>query len=129
MICSDKSPKNRTGSGRKGTYDPKGRVERPSWVRALKAIGDFKRQTHAPVFIAEYGVYRWQSGAKEYLKDELQVFDELGVPSAIWLWESADPDVTQDVFNYRKGPVANNHIDAMPNPLMDLLQSYWDKSG
>lgn len=96
------------------------------WIRrTLRKVAEFKSRTGRPVVINEYGVFRWQNGALRYLTDEMQIFEEFGVNYAMWLWESRYPKIDYSEFNYRRGLQKANEKDIEPNPLLDLLQSFW----
>lgn len=99
------------------------------WLRSkIKGIEEFRKKNNVPVMVGEFGVGRWKLGAPDYLNDEFQIFEELKLNTAIWLWETTDPVVTDDEFNYRRGTDPKNHKDLSMNPFTNVLYQYWSNN-
>ncbi len=85
-------------------YDGKADAVDKGFVRELlQPIRDFRAARNAPVAVNEFGVARWQPGAASFLRDVFDIFEEWGVNSALWLWESDFAGVDWDDFNFRHG--------------------------
>jgi hypothetical protein len=72
--------------------------------------------------VNEFGVERWTSGGAEYVRDEMDLFEQFGWNYAAWQWQPAWPplDEGDNSFNFRYGPDPDN-LDDVEN---DLLSSY-----
>jgi hypothetical protein len=80
--------------------------------------------------VNEFGVERWVPGAEAFLRDELDLFEQFGWNHAIWVWDPAwvpwYSQITE--FNYRFGTDPQSRADVNPNPLMDVLRSFWARN-
>ena len=58
---------------------------------------------------------------------QTHIVEDLGLNHAIWMWDPAWEPWTNEVnvMNYRFGQNSLNRKDELPNPLMDILQEYW----
>lgn len=95
--------------------------------KILQPILDFQKQRSAPVTVNEFGAARWQPGAQYFLRDQFEIFDAMGVSSAIWTWESDYPGIDWDDFNFRHGPDPSNHVD-VPSDLEWEIRSAWSEN-
>jgi len=63
-------------------YTTPGLMIDKSYLRnQLQALRDFQLQYRVPIFIGEFGTYRWARGADKWIKDCCDLFDEYG-----WMW-------------------------------------------
>jgi hypothetical protein len=106
------------------------KFDRDWLVHYLDAVNDFRKERGAIVAVNEYGIVRWVPGAAEYLDDQMALFEEMGINYAIWMWDPAWIPWTDEVnaMNYRFGVDPKIRSDQMPNPLMDVLQKYWENN-
>ncbi len=98
------------------------------WLEGYFAIIDqFQNEWNVPVSVNEYGVVRWVPGGAEFLDDQLSLFEKQGFNHAIWMWDPAWQPWTDEVndMNYRFGQNIMGRKDELPNPLMDILQEFW----
>ncbi|MBI3479034.1 MAG: cellulase family glycosylhydrolase [Nitrosomonadales bacterium] len=98
-------------------------------------ISSFKTARNTPAGVNEFGVMRYQPGAAQYLTDEMDIMESIGVNYSIWDWETTDlafatVGLAYDHFNYRKGIDPNNHVDVPlnANVLTTVLQKYFQKN-
>jgi hypothetical protein len=98
------------------------------WIESyLQVSFDFQEEWNVPLAVNEYGIVRWIPGGTQFLEDQLSIFEDYGFNHAIWMWDPAWEPWTEEVnaMNYRFG--TNPRIDSedLPNPLMNVLESYW----
>jgi len=101
------------------------------WLKShLNKIQDFMNKEEVMIGINEYGVIRWVKNAKDFLDDEMSIFEELGVNYAIWAYSTQwEPYRTEiDEFNYLFGIDKNNKTEDYNNPLISALKKYWNKN-
>ena len=102
-----------------------------TWLQNyLAVIGRFKKESGAPVAVNEFGLVRWTTGGAEFLKDEMDIFEQYGANYALWSWDSAfqlNKEVISDDFNFRRGTDPTNHVD-VPNPLQDVILEAWKRN-
>jgi len=93
-------------------------------------IDVFQERWGVPVAVNEYGIVRWVPGGAAFLDDQLALFEARGLNHAIWMWDPAWEPWTEEVnsMNFRFGPDPQNQIDQVPNPLLEILQKYWDRN-
>ena len=76
----------------------------------LNNIKDFKQREGFTVVVNEYGGIRWVNNINDFLNDEMEIFEKLGVNYAIWAYSSQwEPYRTEiDDFNYLFGTNRDN---------------------
>lgn len=94
----------------------------------LNTIDEFQDEWGVPIAVNEYGIVRWVPGGAKFLDDQLALFEKRGLNHALWMWDPYWEPWTSDVndMNYRFGPNPGDHIEHMPNVLMDIIQNYWN---
>ncbi|HEY3244849.1 MAG TPA: cellulase family glycosylhydrolase [Phycisphaerae bacterium] len=108
-----------------GTID---QVDRAWLQNELAPIETFARATGMPVAANEFGAQRWEPGAANYVSDEMDIFEQLGINYAVWLWMAAHPPAAEDdAFNLRHGPDPNNHAE-VTSELLDGINSHWQRN-
>jgi hypothetical protein len=40
-----------------------------------------------PVAVNEFGVTRWDPNAADFMRDEMDIFEKLGINHALWVWD------------------------------------------
>jgi hypothetical protein len=101
-----------------------------AWLQAhMSTVADFMAQTGAFVTVEEYGAQRWAPGAAQYLADEMEIFEDLGLNYSIWEWASPWKEYADSVnaFNYKFGPHPAN-TTPVENELLEVLQSFWARN-
>ncbi|HXK43939.1 MAG TPA: cellulase family glycosylhydrolase [Anaerolineae bacterium] len=98
-----------------------------TWLEPTLA---FRAKTGAPVAVNEFGVVRWAPGAADFLRDEMDFFEQQGMNHALWVWEPAyEPWYTwgDRAMFYPFGPDPNNLQD-VDNDLMTVILASWRKN-
>jgi len=101
-----------------------------AWLNAqLRPVDTFIAQNHAPVAVNEFGVMRWENNAGQYLRDQMELFEQRGMNHALWLWESSwPPYATVDEFNFRHGPDPRNHAEVPASDLITAIREAWARN-
>jgi hypothetical protein len=105
------------------------RFDRDWLLNWLAPILAFREQTGAPVAVNEFGVVRWAPGAADFLRDEIEFFEQNGLNHALWVWEPTyEPwrtslEIDHAMF-YPFGPDPNNLQD-VENDLMNVILASW----
>jgi hypothetical protein len=97
------------------------------WLENLLSLAaDFSKKYNAPVAVNEYGAERWEPGAADYVRDEMDIFEQHGWNYATWQWEPAWPPLAEgdNSFNFRFGPDPENHAE-VENTLLSAYASAW----
>mgnify|MGYP005847589249 CR=1 FL=1 len=101
------------------------------WLAAyLAPLRAFHEQTGAPAVVNEFGVVRWAPGAAEFLRDEIEFFEENQVNHAIWVWEPTyEPWYTwgDRAMFYPFGPDPYNLQD-VENDMMGVILDSWQQN-
>ncbi len=99
-----------------------------AWLDNLFSTVDRFAATHGvPLAVDEYGINRWVPGAAQFMDDQMALFEQRGMNYALWEWQTSWEPFAQDVhdMDFRLGPDPDNHTDATPNDLMDVILEYW----
>ena len=96
----------------------------------LKTAQDYMQANNVVTTANEYGCVRWAGNAKEFLNDEMEIFESLGINYAIWAWSTGYEPYRSEIdgFNFLMGPDPENKDDIENNELMVILKSYWSKN-
>lgn len=106
--------------GRKEQFDK-------NWlVDLLSTVDTFTTTYKVPVAVNEFGVCRWVPGAAQFIDDEMGIFEEKGMNSALWEWQSAWRASYKEVstFNFLFGPDPHN-AEEVDNDLLQVITKYW----
>ena len=121
----------RTYPGRFDTnYDDQPETFDRAWLENLLATAaEFSAKQNAPVMVNEFGVERWQPGAADFIRDEIDLFEEYGWNYAAWQWQPAWPPLADgdNSFNFRIGP-APEHLTDMNNALLSIYTVAWARN-
>lgn len=102
-----------------------------AWLAGyLSAISDYQDMHGVPVAVNEYGVVRWVPNAADFMRDEMALFEALGVNHAFWAWSSAWPPVNtnNDAFDILHGPDPNHHTSVAGSSLIDVVRANWSQN-
>jgi hypothetical protein len=105
-----------------------GSFTRTDLLTQFAYISSFKNSRQVPVGVNEFGVKRYETGASQYLNDEMEIMESNGLNYSIWEWASSYSGINWDDFNYRRGTDPNNHADVTPNELTTVIESYFQKN-
>ncbi|RME99796.1 MAG: hypothetical protein D6768_14255 [Chloroflexi bacterium] len=96
----------------------------------LSPIDTFKARYGVPVAVDEFGVNRWSPGAAEFMADQMALFEEKGMNHALWEWSTSWEPFASDVYdmNYLLGPDPDNHLQEVPNELLDVITGFWARN-
>lgn len=101
-----------------------------AWLESLLSSAvDFSAKYHVPVAVNEFGAERWVSGAADYVRDEMDLFEGYGWNYAVWQWQPAWLPLTEGdtSFNFRFGMDPNNITD-MENALFSAYIEAWARN-
>ncbi|GAG52346.1 unnamed protein product, partial [marine sediment metagenome] len=102
-----------------------------AWLENLLSTVDTFASTHGvPVAVNEFGVVRWEPGAADFMDDQMNAFEELGVNHALWLWEAVwEPRAElNDDFNFLHGPDPDHHAEVSSSELIDVIVQHWGRN-
>ena len=95
----------------------------------LFVLSDFKQEHGTPVAVNEFGVMRWVPNAADFMHDEMDVFEGLGINYALWVW---NPDwkpwaESSTEFNILYGPNPEN-TTPVENDLQTVILDFWARN-
>ena len=102
----------------------------PDWLRNfLSTAVDFSESYDVPVAVNEFGVQRWQPGADQFMRDEMQIFEDMGINYSLWVWDSNWQPWLDKVngFTFRFGEDPDNDSETS-NVLQDVILEYWSQN-
>jgi len=71
----------------------------------------------------------WEPGADKFMNDQMDLLEQREMNYALWLWESSwEPLAEEDAFNFRHGPIPNNHTDVASSKLIAVIVKYWGRN-
>ena len=97
------------------------------WLKNhLSLASDFSAEYGVPVAVNEYGTVRWIDGAANFMRDEMEIFEEMGLNYAIWVWDPEWRAWNEDVnfMTFRFGADPENVVD-VENDLQDTITEFW----
>jgi hypothetical protein len=111
-------------------YDGRPETFDRDWLESLLSFaGDFTAKYNAPVAVNEYGVERWEPGAADYIRDEMDLFEQHGWNYAAWQWQPAWPPLAEgdNSFNFRSGsdPKRTSEVE---NTLFSAYIAAWKRN-
>lgn len=95
----------------------------------LSTIEAFRREHGVPVSVNEFGVERWVPGAAEFMADQMDLFEDLGMNHMLWAWDPAWEPWTSSSngMNYLFGPDPDNHT-SVDNALLEVITGFWSRN-
>jgi cysteinyl-tRNA synthetase len=95
-----------------------------TWLEEdLRPVLDFAREYEAPIFVGEFGAFRWVPGGAEFLHDQTDLFEQLGWNYANYVWRG--DELYFDGFNMEYGTNPENHVPIPDNPLLGIFLDRW----
>ncbi len=109
-------------------YEPE-EVNREWLDDYFSIMDDFSAEYGMPIAANECGVIRWESGAANFMRDQLGLFEQRGINYALWMWYPAwEPLAEGDHdFNFRLGKKPDNRQDTQNN-LLDIYEEFWGRN-
>ena len=109
-----------------GALDPFDRAWMEDWMSQLR---DYATTHDVPVAVNEFGLMRWVPGGADFMRDQMGLFEEVGVPYAVWAWQSSwEPQREMDAFNLMRGPESANHKDVETSDLIEVTREFWSRN-
>jgi len=87
----------------------------------LAPVRAFQQKHHVPIFVGEFGCARYAPGAEQWMRDQIDLYENYGWSWAYWAfreWDVMNIERTADATD------KSNHPDA---PLLRLFKSYFEK--
>ena len=100
------------------------------WLQDWLSIpADYAEEQNITLAVNEYGVVRWEPGAAEFMRDQMEIFEGYGWNYALWAWEPTWEAWEQNVteFNYRFGPDPES-ATVIDNALQSLITDFWARN-
>lgn len=98
-----------------------------AWLEDFyQPVIEFSHQNSVPIYVGEFGAFRWVPGAIEYLGDQMDLFEEFGWNYAHYVWRGDEEYF--DGFNMELGIDPDNHNPVPGNPLMEVFSDRWDQN-
>lgn len=95
-----------------------------SWLEDnYQPVYEFARQHDVPIYVGEFGVYRWVPDAVTFLHDQTDLFEQYGWNYAVYVWRGDEPDF--DGFNLEYGSNPEAHSPVPNNPLLGVILDRW----
>jgi len=94
------------------------------------SIHQFQQTYGVPMAVNEFGVVRWAPNAAEFLRDEIEFFEQQGMNHALWVWEPAwAPWYTwgDKAMFYPFGPDPNN-MQEVESDLFHVIRNTWRRN-
>ena len=89
----------------------------------LRPALEFARRHDIPIYVGEFGVFRWVPGAVTFVSDEMSLFEQYGWNYACYVWRG--DDVGFDGFNVEYGPGRSSHTPVPGNQLEQTFTDRW----
>jgi hypothetical protein len=102
-----------------------------AWLDNLLSTVETFALTHGvPIAANEFGIMRWEPGAAEFMDDQMDLFEDLGMNFALWLWEASwEPRAEMnDYFNFLHGPDPDHHAEVSSSDLIDVILQHWGRN-
>lgn len=89
----------------------------------LRPVVEFALQHSVPIYVGEFGAFRWVPGAVAFLTDQTELFEQCGWNYAVYVWRGDEVDF--DGFNLEYGTDPENLVAGSENPLLGLFRARW----
>ena len=101
-----------------------------AWLKTFLATAiNFSVKNHAPVVVNEFGAERWEPGAADYIRDEMDIFEQNGWNYTAWQWQPEWPPLAEgdNSFNFRFG-LSPKHLTNIKNELLSAYTDAWARN-
>lgn len=89
----------------------------------LRPVLEFAERHDVPIYVGEFGVFRWVPGAVEFLRDQTGLFERYGWHYSVYVWRG--DELYFDGFNLEYGKDPDNHVPVPENPLLGVFIARW----
>ncbi len=98
--------------------------EQPAWDKAtlvarLAPVRAFQLKHKVPIFVGEFGSARYAPGAEEWLRDQIDLYEQFGWSWAYWAFRE------WDVMNIERTADPANKTNQPDTPLLRLFKGYF----
>ena len=100
------------------------------WLESLLSSAvDFSAKYNVPLAVNEYGAERWVASTADYVRDEMNLFEQYGWNYAAWQWQPAWLPLREgdNSFNFRFGPNPESRTDTK-NALLSAYTDAWTRN-
>jgi hypothetical protein len=87
----------------------------------LAPVLSFQNQYHVPIFVGEFGCARYAPGAEDWLRDQMDLYEQYGWSWAYWAFRE------WDVMNIERTADADDKVNRADTPLLRLFKTYFAK--
>jgi cysteinyl-tRNA synthetase len=111
-------------------YDGQADAFNQAWLEDfLSTASDYADEHNVVLAVNEFGAVRWGDGAADFMRDEMALFEELGLNHALWVWDPVWPPWNEGVnaLNFRFGPDLENVTD-VENELQSVITDFWARN-
>jgi hypothetical protein len=98
-----------------------------SWLQeTLLPVEEFVAQHATPIYIGEFGTFRWAPGANAYLSDLIALFEGSGWNWSYYVWRSNESAFNG--FDVELGADQSNRAPIENNPLISVFTGAWQSN-
>ncbi len=87
----------------------------------LKPVLTFQQKYHVPIFVGEFGCARYAPGAEDWLRDQINLYEQHGWSWAYWAFRE------WDVMNIERTADPADKVNHPDSPLLRLFKTYFAK--
>ncbi len=87
----------------------------------LKPVLSFQQKYHVPIFVGEFGCARYAPGVEDWLRDQLDLYEQYGWSWAYWAFRE------WDVMNIERTADPADKANHADTPLLRLFKAYFAK--
>ncbi len=87
----------------------------------LAPVREFQQKYHVPIFVGEFGCARYAPGAEQWLRDQMNVYEQYGWSWAYWAFRE------WDVMNIERTADPQEKVNQPDTLLLRLFKNYFAK--
>jgi endoglucanase len=87
----------------------------------LAPVLSFQKKYHVPIFVGEFGCARYAPGVEDWLRDQMDLYEQDGWSWAYWAFRE------WDVMNIERTADAGDKVNQADTPLLRLFKTYFAK--
>jgi aryl-phospho-beta-D-glucosidase BglC (GH1 family) len=87
----------------------------------LAPVRAFQEKYHVPIFVGEFGCARYAPGAEQWLRDQMNLYEQFGWSWAYWAFRE------WNVMNIERTADATDKVNRPDTPLLRLFKTYFAK--
>lgn len=108
-----------------GSFDGE-QFDKEFLAELLEPVIDFQEQYDVPIVVGEWGGIRWLPGIRQYVADQLSLFEALGWS---WFWYAWDDEEWDELgFELHMGPERAEPSYDPAAPAFELLVAAWQQA-